>query len=89
MSPNRVKLQQLQEKLQNQTVDDDRSQASRLESYEQKLRLIDEKMSKAQLSEDTKFKVKMFDNSIAANERLDIKANRRSVGRTNVKRTTR
>ena len=43
-----------------------------MESYEQKLRLIDEKMSKAQLSEDTKFKVKMNDEPILANERLDI-----------------
>lgn len=38
--------------------DDDKTNATKREFYEQKIKQIDDKMSRAQLTEDTKFKVK-------------------------------
>ena len=57
ISPNRVKIQQISEKMQTMATMEDDEKLTRREQYEAKIKNLEEKIQRAQIAEDTKFKI--------------------------------
>ena len=80
VSPNRVRLQQLQEKLHTQHLTQDDDKQSRREFYEQKIRGIEERMTRSQMGEEGKFKVSIREIIVyVVNEGSDIEVDGRDI----------
>lgn len=66
-SPNRVKIQQIAEKMQTMNVVQDDDKNTKREQYELKIKNLEEKLTRSQMAEETKFKI-MKDQIMKLNE---------------------
>lgn len=56
-SPNRIKLQQIADKMQTMNVVQDDDKNTKKEQYELKIKNLEEKMTRSQMAEETKSKI--------------------------------